>query len=484
MGPRDPSDPNRRPSIFPRPEEDEDLRPPDPPRRAEAPDWHDTATGAHAAVPPPGNVGGEPEAEGPFVASSSGTGSRRRRRRRAQLTAIGTTVVVSLAVAGFVAASVLRTPQVEPAIAGVSDSPQPTVTMTPEITHSPEPSPSSTPAATLEPTQSQAPTAAPIPAGPPHDLAPGGWAAVSVGELNVRNEPGLSATSVFRLVRGAVVHLLDESPVDRDGLAWYRVVSLGGARGWAASGSVDTPFMTILVEDAYLLHCGAVDGRIFDVVDGRLEARDPIRIGGLALPTARFTDAELGVFELVRAVRDKVCFGVQAAEDGSATIYVDTGTPACGRPEMANGVYRLVPAPDVDAVTEAQVKEAALVHPAVLSSWRGDDRSSANLRAVFALAAANPGVTGCLEARITNGPRTGMDHTHGFGAVQCIVVERWDGDRLLVRPASGGSSVTLLSPYLDEDTQFGEPTARYVYAFDEPSGASAGVYWSPRPGCG
>jgi hypothetical protein len=386
MGPRDPSDPNSRASIFRRPEDDDDVRPPDPPRRAEAPNWHDTATRGHAAMPPHADVPHEPQDAAALTRSRPGAAQRRqsRRRRQVQLMAVGTMAVAILAVGGFVAASVLPTPQVEPAVAGASESPQATATAaaTPDATPSPEPSPSSTPAApTSDPAPTQAPTAAPAPAGPPHELAPGGWATVSVGELNVRSEPSLSATSVYRLVRSAVVHLLEEPPTTRDGLAWYRVVSLGGARGWAASGSVDTPFMTMLVEDAYLLHCGAVDGRIFDVVDGRLEARDPIRIGGLALPTARFTDAELGLFELVRAVRGEVCFGIQAAADGSATIYVDTGTPACGRPEMANGVYRLVPAPDVDAVTEAQVKEAALVHPAVLSSWRGDDRSSANLRA-------------------------------------------------------------------------------------------------------
>jgi hypothetical protein len=437
MAPRDPSDPNdprQRPSIFPRPEEADDLRPPDPPRRAPPPDWHDTATRAHATVPSSGDHIGEPVHDGPRTALSPGPGQRHHRRSRGQLAAIGTMIVVLLAGAGFVAASVLRTQSVEPAGVAASESPEPTATLSPGISPSPEPSATNTAAATTAP-PAAAPTTVAAPAGPPHELAARGWASVSVGELNVRAEPGLGATSVYRLVRGAVVHLLDEAPATRDGLLWYRVVSLGGATGWAASGPDSSPFLETIAEAGDLIRCGPVTGKVYDAGGGSLTPADPVRIGDLALPASAFDAAELGTLELLRGNEQDACFAARASSGERPTVLADFGATTCGRPVAVGDYFELRVAIGQDVVTEFVAKRTTFVHPSLLLNGPQTDPMSVNLRSSIGVLAAADGATVCVHSYARDDPF----HTYRMvdGAF-CGTVEAINGSELVVRSSGEG----------------------------------------------
>ena len=473
MDPTRPPDPNDRPSIFSRPDdEDEELRATAPPRRPEPTDWHDDSTRAHRAAGAERRIPSSP----PVMAAAAqqpvtrtrfsepiDAEPRRAMSRRRKL-ALGGAGLAGLVVVGFAVALLTRSPDVEPALAGASASPtdSPTPSATVEPSETPEPTPSATPS----PTASPVPTPAPTPAGPPQELARGGWATVSVDELNVRREPSLQAASDYRLVRGAAIYLRGDEPVGSDGLLWYRIRSLGGADGWAASGPQSSPFISIIVEDPYLQHCGQVEHQVFDVADGGLRARDPIRIGGIALPAARFTDTELGLFELAWGTRAEACIGAEAQADGTATVYVDSYVSACGRPELREGIRRMIPDPGVDAIHESRVKVRTLVHPAVLTSMSSNDRSSTNLRSVFALSAQNEGVTGCLEIRISRRPQ-GMEYYQMMHAVQCVVVESFDGTELTLRPAAGGDRQTMYpSAVLDGTLGIGSPTMQGVAAHE------------------
>jgi uncharacterized protein YgiM (DUF1202 family) len=51
--------------------------------------------------------------------------------------------------------------------------------------------------------------------------------------LNVRGEPNRSSDVVFQLEDGAVVTLLDDTPVIADGLRWWHLRDAEGREGWA-----------------------------------------------------------------------------------------------------------------------------------------------------------------------------------------------------------------------------------------------------------
>lgn len=412
----------------------------------------------------------------------------RRRPSTRVLITIGSGGALLVAIIGFVGALALR-PADAPALAGASPSAAPSASASVEPDPSVESSataaasPTVAPAASTPAASTPAPVAAP--AGPPQEIASGGWASVSVSELNVRRDPGVASTSIHRLAQGAVVHVGSEDPVVLDGFAWYRVASLDGAEGWAASGPDAAPFLETLVADGYLIHCGQVDGPILDVVGGRIEAVDPVRIGGLSVSAARFTDVEMGIFELVWSIRGEACFGALVGADGSLGVYVDTAVWACGRPEVADGIRRMLPDPEVDATVEIRVKEAGIVHPALLTTVLGDDRATRNMQGTFALTAANAGVTGCVEGRVTHRPGSGVEHYRYVNAVQCIVADSWDGTEAVVRPGSGGPSFTLYPSSVDAEIVIGQPMGWNVDAGeDSRSGSGAGFTSHPGVDCG
>jgi hypothetical protein len=493
MDPQRPQDPNERPSIFSRAEEDEDLRPAAAPRRPEPPDWHDASTRAHATVRDEAPIRPtERPATGPRVVLAQSEepmeAEHRRSLSRRQKLALAGTGLAGLVVVGFVVGMLTRSPTIDPALAGASASPtlSPTPSATVEPSATPEPTAAATPSATVSqsptPIATQVPTPVPTPVGPPQELARGGWATVAVGELNVRREPGLNATLEYRLVRGAVVHLRDEQPVDRDGLLWYRVRSLGGADGWSASGPQSSPFLTMLVADAYLLHCGLVEGAVFEVVEGTLSPRDPIRFAGIALPGSGLSDPLLALMELVRGIRGEMCIGVSVAADGSISVASSSSVWACGKPQIAGGIRRIAPAPDVDAAPDIRIKESAFVHPQVVTSQTGNEDVTRNMRAAFQLIAADPDATGCVEFRPLN-PSSG-DHYQSVYAEQCVVVEEWDGQVMRLRPARADTVVTFRRPTdVQGSIPVGVPIAMGYYMAQDSHGAYANIHTRDRQPC-
>jgi hypothetical protein len=228
----------------------------------------------------------------------------------------------------------------------------------------------------------------------------------------VRREAGLTSTSLYRLVRGAVAHVF-EGPVSRDSLDWYRVASLGGAKGWAASGPQADPFMTTFVEDTDLVYCDRVTSDVIQLVNGSVEPHDPIMVGELALPAAAFDNLELGVLELSRATRRDACFGAEIGAGGIPVMYTQTSTAACGRVTGDGAAFRLRPAAGMNVGIESQVKETAILHPGLLAA---DGNFGARMR----LGAMGDAVTLCVYPSVTE-TAAGVESSVSVDGTQCVV---------------------------------------------------------------
>ena len=314
---------------------------------------------------------------------------------------------------------------------------------------SPSPSPTASVAMTLAPTPSPTPataavaTTVPAPAGPPSHLAVGGWAKVSVPELNVRSDPRMAATTNYRLVGGAAAYIA-EGPVSADGFDWYRIISLGGARGWAASGSPESAFLTMFEEDASLAHCGRMPSAVLRVEDGSVRPHDPIHMGDLALPASGFDELELGALELVRSIDGEACIGAEIDADGEPRIDADIAGTACGRASRdTDGTYRLQPAAGQDVIVDFQVKVPAIVHPAILTNGSDDDPMSRNLRSVFVLMGSEDGIAACVHARVSE-RSSDTDTFQMVDGLLCVVVEEHTDERIVVRPGSAERRIELL----------------------------------------
>ncbi len=389
-----------RGSIFARPDDDADAAP--------------LQTGP-TPTPPAGWIR-PPEASVPS-APDAGDNSR---RRIAILAAMGLGI---LFLSGFIAVSLLR-PDAEPAAAAV-----------PSASATASPSADASEAASVDPTQTPIPTPTPTPAGPPAEVAVGGWATITVGELNVRREAGPNGAPVYRLVEGAVVHVAD-GPTVIDGGNWYRVASLGGATGWAASGWEAEPYLETVSGDPTLSECGQVRRAVFDVVGGSATPHDPLRVGDFALPAAAFGDLSLGTMELLRGMGDEMCFTARLGADGLPELSTDLAVSACGQAEAEGSLFHLLPTDDDNVPLASQVMESALVHPALLEGGPADNRMSSNIRTVVGML-TNVGTSGCLNMHVTQrGDAT--DFGRSVNAIQCSVVSVYDEFSVKLAPASGG----------------------------------------------
>ena len=426
----DPRDPYQPPSIFKTPdvpddEADTSTRVPTPPR---APTFT-------PRLPPPS----EPE-------PSSGPSRR-------LLVAMGAGGLTLLLIGGFVAASVLR-----PAGGSALASASPTL--------APPPSPAATPMATAVPSASAGPTVTPspvqtpvpTPAGPPQDLAVGGWATVAVAELNVRSAADMNAAPNYVLVRGAVVNVA-EGPVVASGLNWYRVASLGGARGWATSGWVEEPFMTTVVADPTLIRCGELNRSVFDIVDGAPVPHDPVAIGDLALPAAAFTDIALGAMELLRGVGAEACFSAQVGADGTPIVTPQLSANACGRAVREGSFFRLRPATGQTVPPEYQVKDPVVLHPAVLTSMVPNDPLGANLQHAADLIAARSDATGCFHVTV-QGESGNLFTSTAIDTEQCFITYEYATEWITIGAAAGGDARRLLVTM--------GPTAPFPFALNVP----------------
>ena len=409
-------DPTERPSIFSRPELD-DERPTDAVHRPQP----------SAPIAEPQTGWSRPSTR---MAPETGRPSAR------LLVGLGLGALVMLVIAVLVA-SALSKPE-DSSLVGASASPTtaPSGSSTPNASLSPAETTAATPVATSTPTATTTPP-------PQQGLATGGWARVSVPELNVRSDPRTAATVNYRLVRGAAAYIA-EGPVSADGFDWYRIVSLGGARGWAASGSPESEFMAMVEDSAQLAHCGRVPPAVLHVEEGSVRPHDPIHIGDLALPASAFDELELGALELVRSIDGEACIGAEIGADGEPRIDAEFSATACGLPgRHPDGTFRLQPAVGQDVTVDYQAKVPAIVHPAVVTSGSADDPMSLNLRAVFMLKASEDGVAVCVHARVSE-RENGRDTFRMVDGNQCVVVEEHTDERVVIRPASEESRVELL----------------------------------------
>lgn len=405
-----------RPSIFTRPEGDEDVR----------------AVARPAAVPLP-HTGAPVTPPSRLRTPVSHAATRMSRRLVIGLAAAG---LLILAVGGYVAGSLLGVGD-DARLAAASPSAAPSASASAAGSPSVQPSPTLAPT----PTPSPIPTPSPTPAGPPQTVAVDAWATVTVAELNVRSAADLQASSRYRLVRGAVVHVA-EGPVGADGLSWYRVASLGGALGWAASGPAAEPFLTTLVDDPTLIRCGEVKRPVFDVADGAPVAHDPIAVGDMALPVSAFSELELGAIELLRGIGGEACFTAQLGSNGTPTVQSQLNVTACGRPVSEGDFFRLRPAAGQYASPENQVKDPAVVHPAVLAGDVSDDAPT-RLRDVIALVAGGSGTTGCISLNVHD-EANGVDLYRSVDTSGCFIVHEHTVDVIVLSVAEGGDSVRLV----------------------------------------
>jgi hypothetical protein len=418
----DPQHPSQRPSIFSNPDPDEEPHAAAAEPRAGAPVAEPRAgargTEHGPGLPPPSY------ARLPYERGADMTTSRNQRL----MVALGVGGLLLLLIAGFGVASVLR-----------SDDGQAVASPTPEATASEEPSPSVTPSAM----PSVSPTPSPTPAGPPQELALGAWASVQTDDLNVRAAAGTSAASNNLLVRGAVVWVA-EGPTVLDGLNWYRIASLGGAAGWAASGWVAEPFMATLVEDPTLIRCGDVQRSVFDIVNGVPVAHDPLAIGDFALPAAAFSDISLATMELMRGVGREACFTAQLDASGAPVVTAQLDVSACGRVVRDGGFFRMRPATDQNVPTEYQVKDPLVVHPSVLTSPVPNDPLAENPRNVMLLIAERDDTTGCVFVGVNESADV-LTHSTNFSTNQCFLVYEHGVDGITLGAAAGGDTKRILT---------------------------------------
>lgn len=148
----------------------------------------------------------------------------------------GVALVAVLLLLGTLGSRFVSYPQV--------DIPTPTIT----ITDTPTPLPTATRTATrthvpatVRPTDTTAPTE--IPTITPTLIATPFYAVVNVGEgqgAHLRAEPGFDSESLTLLDNGALVQVLLDTPVEKDGVTWIHVQVPGGKQGWIVQSLLAT----------------------------------------------------------------------------------------------------------------------------------------------------------------------------------------------------------------------------------------------------
>jgi hypothetical protein len=324
-----------------------------------------------------------------------------------------------------------------PPAAGAGDaSPMPSASATAD------PSSEGTPVPTAAPT----PTPIPTPAGPPMEIAVGGWATVTDSELDLRRAAGPDEESVYRLAEGAIVNVA-EGPTVVDGGNWYRVASLGGATGWASSGWETEPSLETIAAGPQLSECGQVQSAVFEVAGGVATPKDPLRIGDFALPATAFDAQTLGAIELVRGMGDEACFSARLGADGLPEMSAEIGVNACGHAVADGAIYRLEPTDDDSVPLAAQVMDPTVVHPALLDGGPTDTRMSTNLQTLMSVM-ANDGASGCVGVSVTQ-RSDATDSYRSLSTSQCSIVEAYDEYSLRFSPASGGPTAWIKLPAVD-----------------------------------
>lgn len=337
--------------------------------------------------------------------------------------AIGGAAVLLLVLVGFITASLLGSDDAGP---GVGADASASASVGASAT-------APTPSGSAEPTESASPSASPV--GPPHELTTGGWARVAVTELNVRTEPGLSSESKYRLVQGAVVLLLEETAEPSDGYLWYRIRSVGGAAGWAASGPEANPFLEMLSDRDQVAHCGEVASGVLTVADGAIQASDVIRVGELALPGEGFTAEVLAGLELIAASDQEACVTIETGAEDIPRLSAGVDYGVCGAVVQEDDTFYWEPSSD-SLIEEIRILERAVIDPVVLDRTGAGHPMRTNFEALFEWLSEGDG-TGCWFHRSGGLGRIQLD------ARQCGVIEEMSDDEVVLRHPSGEGTLTL-----------------------------------------
>jgi len=338
---------------------------------------------------------------------------------------------VLLAAAGGFAGFLLFSPDEPPVVGALptqSDAPSltagPTVAATPELSATPEPTPE------------------PTPTGPPVELAVGDWATVTAAELEVRAGAGEDQDSTYTLVRGAVLTVA-EGPQTVDGANWYRVASLGGASGWVPSGWIANPSLETILNDPVLIRCGEVADPVFDIVDGAPVPREVLRVGDFAVPSNKLNTETLATIELARGIRAEVCVTAQVGANGLPTLSSEPQVTACGHAVADGQTFWLRPAAGQEVEVTYQIKDKAVVHPALLAG-PADQRQSSNPRALLTMMSYE-GASGCIAGNI-NVDEDGVQSYRSMSTEQCSIVSEYNDLNLKLRPAAGGTTTWIKLP--------------------------------------
>jgi hypothetical protein len=394
---------------------------PAPAPRESTLDPMDVSTWGPPAQAQPGGL--PPRPGGTLPPSRDGSGPSRR-----TLAGLGLAGLAAIFLLGFFVFTVLLGDQ--PAVAAAaSPTAKATAVVTPSADATTNPSPSPTPEAT--------------PTGPPQEFDAGGWATVAVDELNVRVAPGTDAASDSILVRGAIVHVIEGPQVVGD-LNWYRIISLGGAAGWAVSGWEAEPYLEAFTRHSTLTECGQVRRPVFDVTAGSATPNDPLQIGEFALPTGAFSDLSLAAMELYRGMGQEACFSARLGPDGQPDLSAELGVSACGHASVDGSIYRLEPTDDGSVPLASQVMESTIVHPALLNGGPADLRMSSNILTIVSMM-TNAGTSGCMSVNVTQR----ADATESYRSVQatqCSLVNLYNRDSIKLSPRSGGPEAWIKVP--------------------------------------
>jgi hypothetical protein len=391
------------------------------------------------------------------------------------LVGLGSAGAIALVLIGFIAFSIFG-PEDEPALVAGAGSPTPI----------PSPSAEPTIAATPEPSATPEPTPEPTPAGPPVELAVGDWATVTVDELEVRVGAGDDQDSTYTLIRGAVLTVA-EGPRAVDGANWYRVASLGGAAGWVPSGWIANPSLETILNDPVLIRCGEVASPVFDIVDGAPVPREVLRVGDFAVPSNKLNTVTLATIELARGIRAEVCLTAQVGANGIPTLRSEPQVTACGHAVAEGQTFWLRPAADQEADVTYQIKDKAVVHPALLAG-PADQRQSSNPQSLMTMMSYE-GADGCIAANI-NVDSDGVHSYRNVSLEQCSIVSEYNDMNLKLRPAAGGPTTWIRLP--KDGSQSNEipldiPIEVYISTDVSPNGIGS-YAWSPygyeREECG
>jgi hypothetical protein len=404
-------------------------------------------------------------------------------RDRRFVVALAGAVLVMLVAVGFLAARLGD--RSRPILAGASASPSASPSeaqATPSSEPTPSEEPSEEPSATPTPTISASP--APTPAAPPATVAAGGWSIVAEENLNVRDAPGLEASLWTQLDTGWVAYVIG-GPTFADGWNWYEVALLGGGRGWVAAGPESDPFLTTLVAEPVLVHCGTIDAPEPDH-----DSEGVVTIGDVAIPTHLFDPLAGSVLQLEEATGADGCISADGRRDDGPILLPQIGHTACGQPELGTDRAWLRPAAGQDVVPEWKVKSSARILPPLLTGQDIEDDVSGGLRGVFSIL-AEARAPGCFDAWVNADDAHHRSHHSVYGSACVVVVEQSEA-RMRLRAASSELIETLYpivgQSFSNETLPINTPFGANLYAgtFETDSNvhnASVGVTPDPMLSC-